>query len=125
MYIPKRYGQSKIDECPFCKKRALTMNSQGIPVCNDHKDERMKDMRCACGSWLTQMKGKFGIFYNCVNCGNVNLRKALEINGGVGPNIVKTVPEKKQEQAKPNYKAVSETKKEITITADELDFYFD
>jgi len=125
MYIPKRYGQSKNDECPFCSKRALTMNNQGIPVCNDHKNEKMKDMRCACGSWLTQMKGKFGVFYNCVNCGNINLRKALEINGGAQATEEKETKQTKQVQAKPNYKAVSETKKEITITSDELDFYFE
>ena len=26
------------------------------------------------------MNGKFGAYFNCINCGNINLRKVFEIN---------------------------------------------
>lgn len=80
MYIPKRYGQSKIDKCPFCGKQATAMNSQELPVCPGHKEEILDGLKCACGSTLEMLNGKFGVFFKCINCGNMNLRKALEFN---------------------------------------------
>lgn len=80
MYIPKRYGQSKTDKCPFCSKQATTENKQGVPVCQNDKDEQLGEMKCLCGEMLTMMTGKYGIFFNCINCGNKNLSKVLEFN---------------------------------------------
>lgn len=80
MYIPKRYGESKTNKCPFCGRDAFLQNSQKIPVCKEHKDMLLKDMKCACGSWLDMRKGKYGVFYTCLSCGSVNMNKALEIN---------------------------------------------
>ena len=74
----KVYGQSRIENCPFCGKRALCVNRQGIPVCDTHKGKYL-DIRCTCGSWLEARKGKFGVFFTCINCGTVSLRKALEM----------------------------------------------
>jgi topoisomerase IA-like protein len=66
MYIPKRYGESK--------------NSQGVPVCKTHVDKLLGDMKCACGEYLDLKTGKFGPYFTCMNCGNINMRKALDMN---------------------------------------------
>ena len=80
MHIPKKYGQSKIDSCPFCEKQATTLNKQNVPVCSFHKGEILSDMKCVCGSTLDMLHGKFGVFFSCMKCGNMNLRKVLELN---------------------------------------------
>ena len=80
MFIPKKYGQSKIDNCPFCQKQAVTLNKQSVPVCVNHKEELLGDLKCVCGSILEMLHGKFGVFFKCINCGNINLRKAMEFN---------------------------------------------
>ena len=80
-------------------------------------------MKCACGEWLEVLSGKWGPYFRCINCGNITFKKGMEMNKS---RIKETKPEtpKKQINAKPNYKPIKETKKEITITSDELDFYF-
>ena len=80
MFIPKKYGHSKIDNCPFCAKQATSMNPQDVPVCHGHKEELLDDLKCVCGSILEMLHGKFGVFFKCINCGNMNLRKVLEFN---------------------------------------------
>lgn len=80
MYIPKRYGMSKIDSCPFCQKHATTMNSQKVPVCAAHKQEMLDGLKCICGSTLDILNGKFGVFFSCMKCGNISLKKVLEFN---------------------------------------------
>ncbi len=80
MYIPKRYGERKITKCPFCDNEATTENKQGFPVCSKHKNETVSDLKCLCGATLETMTGKFGVFFKCINCGNVNARKVLETN---------------------------------------------
>jgi DNA-directed RNA polymerase subunit M/transcription elongation factor TFIIS len=84
MYIPKRYGESHVDTCPFCGRQAINKNPQGVPVCKDHKDKKLPEMKCMCGSYLMMQEGKFGIYFNCIKCGNMSLKKVLEIN----PNIL-------------------------------------
>jgi hypothetical protein len=80
MYIPKRYGESRLDKCPFCGKQATTMNKQKIPVCVAHKESVLEDLKCACGSYLDTKIGKFGVYFSCIKCGNVNMKRALELN---------------------------------------------
>jgi|SRR3989338_572182 len=80
MFIPKKYGQSKIDICPFCQKHAVALNRQRVPVCSAHKDAALENLKCVCGETLDILNGKFGVFFKCINCGNMNLRKALEFN---------------------------------------------
>src|SRR3989338_11434412 len=80
MYIPKRYGESKIDNCPFCGKIGVTKNKQGVPVCSNHKDDELKDLKCLCGGWLDIFEGKYGPYFRCINCGNINFKKGIEIN---------------------------------------------
>ncbi len=115
MHIPKRYGQSRIDLCPFCKKEATTKNKQQIPVCYAHKASILKELTCFCGDHLELKDGKFGVYFNCVNCGNINIKKALEMNLELGEEP--KTKEKKESKPKQN-------KKEITITSDEVDINY-
>ena len=58
----------------------MTKNEQGIPVCPNHKGSRLNDFKCACGDYLDIKEGKYGIFFVCMNCGTINLQKALQFN---------------------------------------------
>ncbi|MBI2558845.1 hypothetical protein HYW20_05980 [Candidatus Woesearchaeota archaeon] len=80
MFITKKYGQSKIDRCPFCRKHATSMNRQNVPVCPSHKGEILDNLKCVCSSTLEIRNGKFGIFFSCIRCGSMSLRKVLEFN---------------------------------------------
>ncbi len=112
MYIPKIYGQSKIEKCPFCGLSATSKNSQGVATCNAHKEEQLPDMKCACGQYLDMKTGKFGVFFNCLNCGTINLRKALEMNN---------VSAKFKVQGKQISK--EQEKREQTVTSDDPRFF--
>ncbi|MFH1642446.1 MAG: hypothetical protein ABIC04_06125 [Nanoarchaeota archaeon] len=101
MRIPKKYGMSRIDNCPFCGKMGITKNRQGISVCANHKDTELNDIKCACGEWLDIRQGKWGPYFHCMNCGNINLKKGLEM-----------VPSIKKKSGK-----------EITITSDQVDYF--
>ncbi|MDO8643306.1 MAG: hypothetical protein Q7R76_07090 [Candidatus Woesearchaeota archaeon] len=116
MYIPKRYGQSKLEKCPFCGRQALIKNKQDVPVCHDHKNYSLNEMKCMCGKTLEMRSGKWGIFFSCLNCGNLNLRKALEINEGVHSAPIKT-NELSTEQP------IRSTPREITIRSDDPDYF--
>ena len=98
MRIPKKYGMSRIDKCPFCGNRAIAKNSQGLLVCKEHKDFKLPDIRCVCGSWLEIRTGKYGPYFFCMNCGNINLKKGLEM---LEHNNEKKQP--KQKKAKVNF----------------------
>lgn len=80
MRIPKKYGQSKIDNCPFCDKVSFTRNPQGIPVCKEHQSKSMPNLKCLCGEYLDLKFGKYGPFYSCIKCGTMNISKALDMN---------------------------------------------
>jgi hypothetical protein len=92
MYIPKRYGESRIDKCPFCDRRATTTNKQKFTVCEKHRTAVMNDLKCLCGDTLDIMTGKYGVFFKCVRCGTMNLKKAFEIN--VVKDISQEMPER-------------------------------
>lgn len=121
MYIPKKYGQSKIDLCPFCSKRATIKNKQGLPTCLEHKNQELKDMKCVCGGYLDLREGKWGPYFNCINCGNINFRKVLEINPLKPFSEDK---EKKPQKSNAEIKSRKQNinKKEIVVRSDELDF---
>lgn len=121
MYIPKRYGQSKIDLCPFCEKAATAKNSQDVPVCQNHKKTLLPDLKCSCNSYLELRKGKFGVYFNCMNCGNMNIKKALSLNPNLGIDTNVPVSEV---IGKTGNKPSKQDKKEITITSDEVDINY-
>jgi ssDNA-binding Zn-finger/Zn-ribbon topoisomerase 1 len=115
MYIPKRYGQSRVENCPFCGKAAMTESVEGVPVCIAHKNEKLPDIKCVCGSFLELRKGKFGAFFSCIKCGNVNFSKAMEVNV-VTPAAKAAVKEKAPEKPR--------APKETIVRSDELDFLY-
>jgi hypothetical protein len=116
MHIPKRYGQSRVDKCPFCGQQAITINTQQVPVCERHKNSMMNEMRCVCGSFLQMKNGKYGVFFTCLRCGNMNMRKVLEINPVSDVNNLnsKKPVERKQTLAKADNKP-----REITVRSDD------
>jgi hypothetical protein len=116
----KVYGQSKIENCPFCEERALSMNKQGVATCTKHKD-RTLDIKCSCGSWLDIRPGKWGAYANCVSCGNMSLRKALAL--GIKPDASAFKEVKKKDTS---IAALTSKKhpKEITITSDDIGVYY-
>lgn len=115
MRIPKRYGQSRKNICPFCGSDAVIDNPQRIPVCLKHKQESL-DIKCICGSWLDIRTGKFGPYFNCINCGNISFSKGLSMYSCAGADT--------KNRKKDNIKDLSPKKdpKETTITSDDLDY---
>lgn len=121
MYRKKVYGQSKIENCPFCEKQATSANSQGIPVCKDHKDSKLPELKCLCGEYLELRSGKWGPFFTCLNCGNINLRKALEVNPSFKENAgTKTSSDTKTKKLESKKIKTIDYPKEITITSDDI-----
>lgn len=53
----KVYGDSKITECPFCGKQAITRNPQNVPVCKDHDSEELPNMNVFAVNGLTSVLG--------------------------------------------------------------------
>ena len=125
MYIPKRYGESKITKCAFCEKQSTAQNQQGVLVCSAHKNFQLDDIKCFCGSWLELRAGKWGPYYNCIRCGNVNFKKAMEMKSGM--KIVAHQEQKKEEAKEPIKEKTFEKQssitkpREITITSDDID----
>jgi len=122
----KIYGSSKTVRCPFCDRLATNKNDQGIEVCHKHTKESIKEIKCICGSWLEPRSGKFGRYFNCMECGNINYDKAMEIKQMTTINVKKITDVKKDDiYSKPKKeKKYSNSKKEITITSNDT-FYFD
>src|SRR3989338_109444 len=116
MFIPKKYGQSKIDKCPFCGKQATIFNKQNVPVCPSHKNEKIGDLKCLCGSTLNIMNGKFGTFFSCIKCGNMNLRKVMEINA------IKTNVDSDEETLKKKAEDLK-SRKEIMVRSDDPRYF--
>ncbi len=129
MHIPKRYGMSKVDVCPFCQKQTTTTNSQKVPVCSLHKQETLDNFKCVCGSTLDLLHGKFGVFFSCMRCGAISMKKALEFNT--------LTPRAAKEASPQNVTSHSQTRsytnsssqrqpndrKEITIRSDDPDYF--
>lgn len=133
MYIPKRYGQGKVDRCPFCDKQAITRNAQKVPVCAAHGKFLLPPMKCMCGETLDMLHGKYGIFFSCMKHGNMNLRKALEINPvpmaftpavKAAPSSASSSTPARKMDAMPERKKERGEIKEITVTSEELEWMF-
>ncbi len=110
MRFKKVYGQSKTDVCPFCQRQATTTSSQGIPVCQEHKVAILNEFKCICGDWLELQTGKYGTYFKCHQCGNINFKKTLEIN--VVKNISNPDMEKKVVKKNKPFKDYSIKKQE-------------
>ena len=115
MFIPKKYGHGKADTCPFCRKQATSMNPQDVPVCYGHREEILDDLKCVCGSILEMLHGKFGVFFKCISCGNMSLKKVLEfntINAGINADKIN-----------PGATADSKGKTTITVRSDDPRYF--
>ncbi|PIN76377.1 hypothetical protein COV17_02780 [Candidatus Woesearchaeota archaeon CG10_big_fil_rev_8_21_14_0_10_36_11] len=119
----KVYGQYKKISCPFCERTATQKNEQGLDVCHKHTKQSLDEIKCTCGSWLELRSGKFGPYFNCINCGNFNYSKAMEIkiithktNTKENENTIVDVP-------KPVERKITENKKEITISTDDVEYF--
>ncbi len=144
----KAYGEYQIKSCPFCSRQATQKNEFGLEVCYQHLKAKMEEIKCTCGSWLEQKSGKFGTYYNCLNCGNLNFQKAMEIkaitmkdvNNGINKettsvkstnNIQKKEtapifykpPSFEQEKAIKKEKPIRQQRKEITITSNDVEYF--
>jgi hypothetical protein len=81
--MKKRYGEYRVDMCPFCGKQATRNSKEGVPVCSAHFESTMPELKCICGEYLDLRTGKFGAYFTCMRCGNVSFQKAMECNDGV------------------------------------------
>lgn len=119
MYIPKKYGASKRTNCPFCDRLATTHNEQQVPVCRLHTAKELEEIRCVCGSYLALEIGTYGPYFSCVNCGNVNFKKGMEMRQPQ-PKIV----EENQTAQKPNRQNEREQNHaEMTVRSDDPRFF--
>ena len=127
MYIPKKYGQSRVDKCPFCNKQATSTNNNGVPVCRQHKTSQMRELKCLCGSSLEQRTGKWGPFFTCYRCGNINMKKALEINEGLAerPPLPSKEMHSASNEEKIKEKKISDRKPKETEVRSDDPRYFD
>src|SRR3989338_5459615 len=128
MFIPKKYGESRIEKCPFCQKQATTINKQGIAVCVTHREDTLDGLKCVCSETLDILKGKFGAFFKCIDCGNMGLKKVLEINAVKAKNHnfkEKSSDDSDNETQKINNdnKNQGKTKTEITIRSDDPRYF--
>ncbi len=129
----KVYGQSKTTKCPFCDKMATAKNETGLDVCPNHTKSKLEEIKCTCGSWLEQRVGKFGPYFNCMNCGNFNYNRAMEIKEITmkdKPKIV--IIDKPKPTVSSSYYGSSSysnsnsnkrERKETTITSDDVEYF--
>ena len=126
MRIPKRYGESKVEKCPFCERQATAENREGVPVCESHKSHSLDGLKCLiCKKPLVILTGKYGAYAKCVTCGNVNLKRILELN----PVERRAQQSQQQSQQQPSQERTQTTRSreqawkptEVTIRSDELD----
>ena len=118
----KVYGKSKIVTCSFCGKTATHKSEQGLEVCHAHVGKKLGEIKCTCGTWLEQRVSKFGPYFNCLNCGNLNYNKAMEINA----LTMKDIPKVEVQEGKKETRFKKEFRKqpkEITITANDVDYF--
>lgn len=112
----KQYGNSKEIDCPFCNRIATQKNEQGVEVCHQHTKSSIEEIRCTCGSWLEQRTGKFGLYFNCINCGNINYTKAMEIKSITTKNkLINLNGQEKSDKLREI--------KEKTITSNDVEYF--
>ena len=105
----KTYGEYKVAHCPFCDKIATFKNEQGLNVCKAHLQQKMEEIKCTCGCWLETKSGKFGPYFNCIKCGNINYHKGLAMKEMTTP--IKVEEPKKLVSEFSEYRAKKEIKK--------------
>jgi hypothetical protein len=125
----KVYGQSKVARCPFCDKLATAKSETGLDVCPQHVQSKLEEIKCTCGSWLDQRDGKFGPYFNCINCGNVNYNKAMEIKEITMKDkpkaaiIDKPKPSFNSSYSRSSSYSNKKERKEITISSNDVEYF--
>ena len=134
----KEYGESYVQQCAFCGSIATQQNDAGVYVCHRHKQQQLEEIKCTCGSWLEQRAGKFGPYFNCLKCGNINFKKGMELKAlqeshRIIPEIKKQELIKKQEfhvQEKENLAPEKEKQsyekkqpKEMIISTNDVEYF--
>jgi hypothetical protein len=119
----KKYGEYMTRGCTFCGSQATQKNENGVYVCHRHLEEKLAEIKCTCGSWLEQKSGKFGPYFNCLNCGNVSYFKAMEMKKIMG-NYAEKVEERVEVKTfVKKEKPIKKERKEITITSRDVDYF--
>jgi len=121
MRIPKRYGQSRVENCPFCQKQATTESKQKVPVCTHHKEAVLNEMKCLCGEPLDLKSGKYGVYFTCITCGNINGKKVFEINKV--EDVSRKTSGKKKQSTQPLKKKRIYFPRVETITSDDPRYF--
>ena len=122
----KSYGNYKMVKCPFCSRNATQKNAQGLEVCHVHYKEVLEEFKCICGSWLEVRSGKFGPYFHCVKCGNINYNKGLAMKEMTTP--IKVDEPKKMitefsEYKKKKEPAELEERKETIISSRDSEYF--
>ncbi|MBS3127948.1 hypothetical protein J4410_02290 [Candidatus Woesearchaeota archaeon] len=117
MFIPKKYGKSKVEKCPFCDQQAITFNKQGLIVCRNHISALLGEMKCVCGKFADLKTGKWGVYFSCLSCGNVNAKKIFEINNVINLNG------KNENKSPENIIQKRKNPTEITIRSDDPRYF--
>ncbi len=133
--IPKVYGQSMVNSCPFCGKVATAKSEQGADVCSKHTKTMLVNAKCNCGDYIDLLSGKYGPYFNCLKCGNVNYQKGLDMwrasgaafeeDGAISKKDAREEFKRKFGAKKPfGSRNTGSKKKEIVITSRDS-YYFD
>lgn len=123
----KTYGDYKVSHCPFCDKIATSKNEQGLDVCRLHTKQKIEEIRCTCGGWLETRSGKFGPYFNCVKCGNINYNKGMAMKEMTTPIKMeepkKVVTEFSEYRVKKEIKKEQEERKETVISSRDVEYF--
>ncbi len=121
----KTYGNYKVAHCPFCDKTATFKNEQGMDVCKVHMQQKMEEIRCTCGRWLETRSGKFGPYFNCINCGNINYNKGMAMIEMTTPikDEVQKEPLKVEQKLQKKPAREIEERKETVISSRDVEYF--
>lgn len=114
----KVYGQGYNQNCVFCGGFATQTTKEGLLVCRNHNNSQLNEQKCACGKVLELKSGKYGAYFNCLVCGNVNVKKGLQ---DTAPTQTKEFTKKPYFQDKK--KAFVKGRKEINITTNDIEYF--
>ncbi|NMJ77231.1 hypothetical protein GLU64_02375 [Nanohaloarchaea archaeon] len=74
--------ETKMSKCVFCGENATKKNSEGQPVCNEHKESDPKSVACPeCGLPMKIKEGRYGFFWGCE--GYPNCKQTFQIEAVV------------------------------------------
>lgn len=117
----KTYGSYKTFSCPFCHRTGTSKNSQGLDVCKQHINNVLEEIKCTCCRWLEPKSGKFGPYFHCENCGNMNYDKGMKIKEMTTPFKIERIETKPMASSTSTYSKLKP--KETTITSDDVEYF--